>query len=136
MTIVTTQYRYKRPAKKRKPVAELEIPAIVRAADPAKIRRRAVPPQSEAVASDVPAGDQRSATPADEERKSAIVTARRPGAVAIRPGLLPDTPEEHKRRGDAAVALFHEIERKIAAADGRRTSARRISEKLEESLMQ
>ena len=113
---------------------ELEIPVIVRAADPAKIRRRAVRPQSDAVASDVSAVA--SPTPADEERKSAIVTARRPGAVAIRPGLLPDTPEEHKRRGDAAVALFHEIERKIAAADGRRTSARRISEKLEESLMQ
>jgi hypothetical protein len=37
--IVTTTYRYKRPPRKRKAVA-LEVPAIVKAADPAKARKR------------------------------------------------------------------------------------------------
>ena len=50
----------------------------------------------------------------DELKRSAIVTARKP-AKAIPDGLLPDTPEEHKRRGDAADAMFQEIKRKIAA---------------------
>jgi len=44
--------------------------------------------------------------------------------VAIRPGQLPDTPEEHKRRGDAAVALFHEIVRKITVAEEQESLAR------------
>jgi hypothetical protein len=30
------------------------------------------------------------------------------------PGLLPETPEEHQRRGDAADALFQEMKRRIA----------------------
>ena len=50
----------------------------------------------------------------DELKRSAIVTARKP-AKAIPDGLLPDTPEEHKRRGDAADAMFQEMKRKIAA---------------------
>ena len=40
--------------------------------------------------------------PANDDRKSAIVTARRPGADSVD---VPDmTPEEHRRRGDAADA--------------------------------
>jgi len=39
MTIVRSTYRYKRPPKKRKPVA-LEVPVIVRASDPKKSRRQ------------------------------------------------------------------------------------------------
>jgi hypothetical protein len=43
-------------------------------------------------------------------RKSAIVTARKPGS---RFSSAPDmTPEEHERRGDAADALFREMKRK------------------------
>ena len=38
MTIVTSTYRYKRPPRKRKPVA-LEVPVIGRAATPKKGRR-------------------------------------------------------------------------------------------------
>jgi hypothetical protein len=38
--IVTTSYRYKRPPRKRKAVP-LEVPAIVRAVDPAKARKHA-----------------------------------------------------------------------------------------------
>jgi hypothetical protein len=47
--------------------------------------------------------------PANDDRKSAIVTVRRPGRF----GDVPDmTPEEHRRRGDAADALFREIVRR------------------------
>jgi hypothetical protein len=35
--IVRTTYRYKRPPRRKKPVA-LEVPAVVKAADPAKAR--------------------------------------------------------------------------------------------------
>jgi hypothetical protein len=38
--IVRTAYRYKRPPRKRKPVA-LEVPAVVQAAEPAKSHQRA-----------------------------------------------------------------------------------------------
>jgi hypothetical protein len=38
---------------------------------------------------------------------TAIVTIRRRKAVAtIPPGLLPETEEEHKRRGNAAAAMW------------------------------
>ena len=51
-------------------------------------------------------------------RKSAIVTARKPRS---RRSDVPDmTPEEHKRRGDAADAMFQEMKRKIAAGEGTR----------------
>jgi hypothetical protein len=47
--------------------------------------------------------------------KSAIVTARTP---VKRYRDVPDmTPEEHKRRGDAADALFREMQRRIAGKD-------------------
>jgi hypothetical protein len=39
--VVTTHYRYKRPPRRKKPVA-LEVPAVVKAADPAKAHQRAV----------------------------------------------------------------------------------------------
>jgi len=51
----------------------------------------------------------------DWPKRSAIVTVRKPSR-AIPDGWLPDTPEEHKRRGDAADALFQDMKRKIASA--------------------
>ena len=48
------------------------------------------------------------------QRKSAIVTARRPGKARMPDGWLPDTEEEHQRRGDAADAMFQEMKRAIA----------------------
>jgi hypothetical protein len=84
--IVTTAYRYKRPPRKKKPVL-LEVPVIVtkRTATPSKV----APP------------------PANDDRKSAIVTARRPGARSSVD--LPDlTLEEHQRRGDAADGHCHD----------------------------
>ena len=53
-------------------------------------------------------GSQRATSaPASEDRKPVIVTVkRRPGRF----GDVPDmTPEEHRRRGDAADALFREM---------------------------
>jgi hypothetical protein len=85
--IVITHYRYKRPPRKRKAVA-LEVPAIVKAA-PNKQR--------------MIRGDESDAKAAPE--RSAIVTAKHPRRRS-RFGDVPDmTPEEHKRRGDAADAL-------------------------------
>jgi hypothetical protein len=90
MTIVTYVHRPKR-ARKRK--AE-DMPVIVRAGKHVE------------VASDVP-------TPANDDRKLAIVTAKNPHRGRF--GDVPDmTPEEHKRRGDAADALFREMKRAIA----------------------
>ena len=111
MTIVTTRYRYRRPPGKRKVVA-LEVPAVVRAAD--RKRRTgaaALGEQTTPAAFDRPSanGDRRSAPVRSEP---AIVTIRRAPAKLLSPGLLPETPEEHKRRGDAADAMFREIVRR------------------------
>jgi hypothetical protein len=62
--IVTTHYRYKRPPRRKKPVG-LEVPAVVKAADPAKARRR---------------------TTADLTPKSMVSTStKRAGASAVLP---------------------------------------------------
>jgi hypothetical protein len=44
-----------------------------------------------------------------EAPTSAIVTIRKRGSDRV-----PNTPEEHQRRGDAAEALFREMKRRIA----------------------
>jgi hypothetical protein len=94
--IVTSPYRYKRPPRKRKAVL-LEVPAIV-------VKR--APPSQQANA------PKPAAAPANDDRKPAIVTARRPGARSS--VAVPDmTPEEHQRRGDAADALFREMVRRV-----------------------
>ena len=88
--IVTMHYRYKRPPRKKKAVAP-EVPVIVRTAKPAKV----APP------------------PAEDDRKSAIVTAKHPRRRGSF-GDVPDmTPEEYKRRGDAADALWRELVRRV-----------------------
>ena len=79
--IVSYVHRYKRPPKKRKAVA-LDVPAVV-----LRGGRGA----------------------ADEDRKPAIVTARKPGR---RHADVPEmTPEEYQRRCDAADALWRELVR-------------------------
>jgi hypothetical protein len=99
--IVTTTYRYKPPPRKRKAVA-LKGPAIV--------RKRA---GGDAV--DRPDRVEDQPTPADDDRKPAIVTARRPGARRVD---VPDlTPEEYQRRGDAADALWRELVRRATSKD-------------------
>jgi len=57
--------------------------------------------------------------PGDEPKRSPIVTARKP-AKAIPDGWLPDTPEEHQRRGDAADAMFQDMKRKPLHCTARR----------------
>jgi hypothetical protein len=89
MTIVHYEHHYKRPPRKKKPVAPLEVPVVIRA----KPTRRPRSPDEEPPA------------------KSVIVTIRKRGSDRV-----PDmTPEEHQRRGDAAEAIFREIQRRIAA---------------------
>jgi hypothetical protein len=103
--IVTTRYRYKRPPRKRQ-AAALEVPAGVKAAEPAKAHKRA---KSLALADSAPA-----AATANDGRMPAIVTIRR-RKHAMLAHLLEDlTPEELQRRGDAADAMMREIKRQIA----------------------
>jgi hypothetical protein len=93
VVVVTSTYRYKRPPRKRKAV-QLEGPAIVR-------KGAAKPETTPATAND--------------DRKSAIVTAKR---RRERFGDAPDlTPEEHHRRGEAVDALFREMVRRAAGKD-------------------
>jgi hypothetical protein len=63
-------------------------------------------------------------TPHEAERgapqraaEAAIVTIRWQGARIIPPDLLPDTPEEHRRRGDAADALWRELVQRAIGKD-------------------
>ena len=44
---------------------------------------------------------------------AAIVTIRRQVARIVPPDLLADTPEEHRRRADAADALFRDLVQRI-----------------------
>ena len=44
----------------------------------------------------------------------------RQSAIIAKASPLDMTPEEHKRRGDAADAMFQEMKRKIAAGEGTR----------------
>jgi hypothetical protein len=96
--IVTSTYRYKRPPRKRKAVP-LEVPAIV---------RKRAPLSQQASAADKVGDDRPAQAPANDVRKPVIVTVKRRSS---RFGDVPDmTPEEHRQRGDAADALFREIE--------------------------
>jgi hypothetical protein len=117
--IVTTHNRYKRPARKRKAVP-LDVPEI---ASPK--RKQAAPLTVEPILSRPaivrkakPGNDNRpeaSSASVDDPPKSAIVTARKPGK---RYADVPDlTPEEHKRWGDAAAALFREVARRAGGND-------------------
>jgi hypothetical protein len=107
---MTRIVRYKRPPRKKK-AAALEVPAIVTIRDKKRTAPSAISgasivrgalsgiigPPSEEAAADTP---------------TAVVTIRRRGKRDV-----PDmTPEEHKRRGDGADAMFQEMKRQIAAA--------------------
>ena len=91
MTIVTYTHRYKRtPRKKPKALRSTCPPSSCRAGNPKP------PAKPASVAA---------------ERKSAIVTVTSPRRSRF--GDVPDmTPEEHRRRGDAAAALFRELVRR------------------------
>jgi hypothetical protein len=108
MAIVRTTYRYPRPRRRRQ-AAALEVPAVVKAAEPAKASKRARSTKlAESAAPDaVPSGD-RVAPP------SVIITIRRRKHAMLAHLLEDMTPEEHRRRGDAADAMMREIKRQIA----------------------
>ena len=93
--IVTSTYRYKQPPRKRK-VVPLTGPAIVTKRAPSSQQASAPKP----------------AAPANDDRKSAIVTAN------WRRGRFRDVPdmtlEEHQRRGAAADAMFREMVRRAS----------------------
>ena len=98
--IVTSTYRYKRPPRKRKAVAAGG--AGDRAAGEARQRQPATDADRHLIANDGTAS-----------RRSSPRSGGRG-----RFGDVPDmTPEEHQRRGDAADALFREIERRATAND-------------------
>jgi hypothetical protein len=117
--IVRYAHRYKHPPRKRKPVA-LEVPAVVRAG------KRTAAGSTEAAArvsgskpplSGAEAGQGNPTTSSAANRESAIVTVRSRKAATIPPGLLPETPEDHKRRGEATAAMRREMVRRVC--DGR-----------------
>jgi hypothetical protein len=109
--IVTATYRYKRPPRKRKAVL-VEGPAIVRARRVGPVERD---DGSNVQSAGATAHTEATEAPANDDRKSAIVTVKRRGS---RFGDAPDlTPEEHRQRGDAADALFREIVRRAADKD-------------------
>jgi hypothetical protein len=128
MAIVTTHYRYKRPPRKRKAVA-LDVPAVVTTkssrrpvwgetaaevpvALPPFREEGATQPSTPREATRVISPPHHSASPANDDRKSAIVTVKRKWRFGDAPDL---TPEEHQRRGDAADALWRELVRRATA---------------------
>jgi hypothetical protein len=98
-SIVTSTYRYKRPPRKRKPVA-IEATAVVTAQ-----------PSTPREAAGVPA-----TPPANDDRKPAIVTIKRKSRFGDAPDL---TPEEHQRRGEAASAMWSRLVGRATAKDGK-----------------
>jgi hypothetical protein len=123
--IVASGYRYKRPPRKRKSTAPLEGPRIAKAADPAKIRKRAkAAPAESTPATPVVVKRAGASVPpapaANDDRKPTETAKRSPIATARRPGKryaadVPEvTEEEHRAIGDRADALFQEMKRVIA----------------------
>ena len=124
--IVTSTYRYKRPPKRKgRKLAEITGPAVVtakgsRRSGPLRGGRQAAAESEESARSER-TGDTKPSTPsgkvpapANDDRKSAIVTAQKPSSWH---SDVPDmTEEEHRRRGDAADALFREMKLRIAGA--------------------
>jgi hypothetical protein len=144
MTIVRTEYRRKRPPKRKTPVAiPMRIvtatkpkPAPAASAIGEAATERKPPAQAAAITGTriVAARKPRpkhgigpeqiaaalDAAPADQPpatRKSAIVTAPSKHSTLFGPVRDLDA-EEHRRRGDAAVELFRELVRRAAGEGG------------------
>jgi hypothetical protein len=104
--IVTSTYRYKRPPPKRKAQAVATPQTVVKARKP---KPRHVERLEEARAA--LSGPAVTEPPANDDRKSSIVTVRKPGR---RFADVPDmTPEEHRRVGDLADALWRDMVRRV-----------------------
>ena len=121
--IVTTTYRYKPPPKRKgRKLVEIIAPAAVTAKGsrrPVGIGETAAEVKGNVNTRPKRAGDTKPSTPSgkapapvNDDRKSAIITAW----PRSRSNSAPDmTPEEHRRRGYAAAAMFREMTRQIAA---------------------
>jgi hypothetical protein len=82
----------------------LEVPAIVRAADPAQASTHGAPPIG-------PSDEAIATSSASTDRKAAIITIR--GCKQAKHADVPDlTEKEIQRRGDAADALWRELVRR------------------------
>ena len=113
--IVTTSYRYKRPPRRKKPVT-LEVPAVITAKSsrrPIRVKAAAEIPRHAPVFRRKGAVQPSTSLEAERAMPAAIVTIRRQSARILPPGLLPETPEEHRRRGDAADAIWRELVRRV-----------------------
>ena len=117
--VVRTHYRYKHPPRRKKAVA-LEVPAVVRAVDPA-VRRRPMPAPPESPAaipavvstSSKRAGTSTALPAANDDHHQAIVTIRRKSSNRF--GKAEDiTVEEANRRADLANAMMQDFKRQIA----------------------
>ena len=112
--IVTTHYRYKRPPKKKRPVA-IEVPEVVTVHDRKRVAK--------AGKSDSASGSKPKA--AGDDRKAAIVTAKTPTEIgeerqrAIDAELTKDSPRF--QRGPAIVT---NVSRKAPADDYEAATAR------------
>jgi hypothetical protein len=92
-------YCYKRPSRRKKPVAvALGVPAVVKRVARTELNKTA--PTSDRAPTSSPAAD----------RKSAIVTIRRPSRFGDAPDL---TGEEVQRRAIATDAMMRDFERQI-----------------------
>jgi hypothetical protein len=113
---MTRIVRTERPPRRKRPVA-FEVPVVATA------KKQPPPPIGERAAAEIkghaPASGRSGAlqpsTPRGAQRvvPAAILTIRRQSARIIPPDLLAETPEEHRRRGDAADTLFRDIVRRI-----------------------
>ena len=116
MTVVRTSYRYKRPPRRKKPVT-LEVPAVVTTKSsrrPIRVKAAAEIPRHAPVFRRKGAVQPSTPRAAERAAPAAIITVRRKVARIIPPGLLAETPEEHRRRGDAADAMWRELVRRVA----------------------
>jgi hypothetical protein len=111
MAIIRSTYRYKRPARKPKAVP-LAGPAVVTPKRKPTAEKQ-LKPDAAIVRKAKPYND--NCPEAETERPPTIVTARRQAPKILPPGLLPETPEEHRRRAEAASALFRNLMRRVAA---------------------
>jgi hypothetical protein len=94
------------PKKRKSQPAAITAPAVVKARKPKQLHVERL--QEAMAARPDPAIPE---PPANDDRKSSIVTVRRRGR---RFADVPDmTPEEHQRRGDLADALWRDMVRRI-----------------------
>jgi len=107
--VVVTTKKSRRPVLGREAAAEVKAsPSLGGGADAGQSIRPSGGPGD--IQPSTPPGKAPAPANDDGPRRSAIVTAQ------ARSNSSPDmTPEEHRRRGDAADTLFREMKRRIAA---------------------